>query len=200
MTHADPEPSGRALERMNRFQEPEAHAIIADLGLPEGSRGLDVGCGVGLYALWLAEAVGPRGHVLGVEPSEERVAEARALVGGRLPPSRLEFREGDALSTPTEPGTLDFVFTRYLLVHLPEPGQVIRNMFRSARKGGIVMAVEPDFSFQACYPSSWAYERIPRLLEALLPDPFIGRKLVHLFRRPRILRKRVSNCPWLASR
>ena len=47
------------LERMNRFQEPEVRTAIADLHLPPGSRGLDVGCGVGLYALWLAEAVGP---------------------------------------------------------------------------------------------------------------------------------------------
>ena len=54
------EPFTKSLERMNRFQEPEARRIIADLGLSGGSRGLDAGCGVGLWALWLAEAVGPR--------------------------------------------------------------------------------------------------------------------------------------------
>ena len=96
MTQSEPEPFTKALEHMNRFQEPEARALIADLGLPDGSRGLDVGCGVGLYALWLAEAVGPRGRVLGIEPSAERVEEARALVGHVLPAQHLEFREGDA--------------------------------------------------------------------------------------------------------
>src|SRR4029453_15870089 len=44
-----------SLERMNRFQEAEARRIIADLALPSASRGLDVGCGGGLYALWLGE-------------------------------------------------------------------------------------------------------------------------------------------------
>ena len=44
------------LERMNRFQEPEVRQAIADLQLPLRSYGLDVGCGVGLYALWLAAA------------------------------------------------------------------------------------------------------------------------------------------------
>ena len=63
---AETEPFTTALERMNRFQEPEARTLIADLGLPRGSRGLDVGCGVGLYALWLAEAVGPDGRVVGI--------------------------------------------------------------------------------------------------------------------------------------
>ena len=51
---AEAEPFTRSLERMNCFQEPEARALIADLELPGGSRGLDVGCGVGLYTLWLA--------------------------------------------------------------------------------------------------------------------------------------------------
>src|SRR5262245_15493411 len=76
---APAESFSKSLERMNRFQEPEARAVIADLGLPAGSRGLDVGCGVGLYALWLAEGIGPAGRVIGVEPGTERGEEARAL-------------------------------------------------------------------------------------------------------------------------
>ena len=59
MSQPATEPFTKSLERMNLFQEPEARVLIADLGLPEGSRGLDVGCGVGLFALWLAEAIGP---------------------------------------------------------------------------------------------------------------------------------------------
>src|SRR5437867_9887097 len=77
MTQPETEPFTKSLERMNLFQEPEARALIADLDLPEGSRGLDVGCGVGLFALWLAEAIGPRGRVVGIEPSTERVEAAR---------------------------------------------------------------------------------------------------------------------------
>src|SRR5438876_3011778 len=94
------EPSWKSLERMNRFQEPEARRLIDDLGLPPASRGLDVGCGVGLYGLWLAEAVGPGGGVIGIEPEVERVETARALVGGRLEPGRLELRQGDATAIP----------------------------------------------------------------------------------------------------
>ena len=66
MTQPEAEPFTKSLERMNLFQEPEARTLIADLHLPEGSRGLDAGCGAGLFAVWLAEAIGPRGRVVGI--------------------------------------------------------------------------------------------------------------------------------------
>jgi ubiquinone/menaquinone biosynthesis C-methylase UbiE len=70
-----PEPFTKSLERMNYFQEPEARVLLSDLELPPGSSGLDAGCGVGLYALWLAEAVGLRGrvHVAAPDPVEAAV-------------------------------------------------------------------------------------------------------------------------------
>ena len=85
---------------MNRFQEPEVRQAIADLQLPMGSYGLDVGCGVGLYALWLAEALGPQGRVLGFEPQAERVAVAQRQVGDSPAAGRLEFRTGDCTALP----------------------------------------------------------------------------------------------------
>ena len=99
MSPADPGPHV-SLERMNRFQEPEARRIIGELGLPAGSRGLDVGCGVGLYALWLAEAVGPGGRVVAIEPEAAKVEAARALVGGDAAGERLEFQPGDGTAIP----------------------------------------------------------------------------------------------------
>src|SRR5262245_13891223 len=103
MTQPETEPFWKSLERMNLFQEPEARALIADLRLPGGSRGLDVGCGTGLYAVWLAEAVGPSGRVVGIEPSAERADAARELVGHGPTGSRPEFRAGDA----TQPAAPD---------------------------------------------------------------------------------------------
>ena len=125
MTQPEAEPFTTSLERMNRFQEPEARVIIADLGLPEGSRGLDVGCGVGLFALWLAEAIGPRGRVVGIEPSTERVEAARALVGHGPLASRLEFREGDATKLDAPDATFDWVWCGDVLHHVQETGRAL---------------------------------------------------------------------------
>ena len=139
---AESEPFTRALERMNRFQEPEAHTLVADLALPAGSRGLDVGCGVGLYALWLAQAVGPDGRVLGIEPDEERVQAARALAGAALPAPRLEFRVGDGTAIDAPAAAFDWLWCGDVLHHIADTGRALKEFTRVLRPGGRLIVKE----------------------------------------------------------
>jgi demethylmenaquinone methyltransferase/2-methoxy-6-polyprenyl-1,4-benzoquinol methylase len=127
---------------MNLFQEPEARVLIADLGLPEGSRGLDVGCGAGLFAVWLAEAIGSKGRVVGIEPSTERVEAARALVGHGPFASRLEFREGDATKLEAPDATFDWVWCGDVLHHIQETGRALGEFARVIRPGGRIVVKE----------------------------------------------------------
>jgi len=165
MSAPEVEPFTRALERMNRFQEPEAHALIADLALSPGSSGLDVGCGVGLYTLWLAEAVGPRGVVIGIEPSAERVEEARALVGDRLPASRLEFREGDATKLDIADATLDWVWCGDVLHHVQETAGALGEFARVVRPGGRIVVKESQLLHGLFLPGHPTLERRLRQAE-----------------------------------
>lgn len=160
------EPFTKALERMNRFQEPEARTLIADLQLPEGSRGLDVGCGVGLFTLWLADAVGSRGHVLGIEPSSERVEAARALVGHVRPPSRLEFREGDALKIDAPDGAFDWIWCGDVLHHIQETGRALGELARVVRPGGRIIVKESQLLHALFLPGHPVIERRIRAAEA----------------------------------
>ena len=136
------EPFTAALERMNRFQEPEARALIGDLGLPPGSRGLDVGCGVGLYTLWLAEAAGPGGRVTGIEPNADRVEAARALLGGALSTGRLEFRQGDGTATEAADHTFDWVWCGDVLHHIRDTPGALKELIRVVRPGGLLIIKE----------------------------------------------------------
>ncbi len=148
--HSEPqEPHEKSLERMNRFQEREARAAIRDLRLPAGSRGIDVGCGVGLWARWLAEAVGPDGKVVGIEPTAERVEAARALTGDTLSDGRsalsagqVEFREGDALAIDAPDGAFDWLWCGDVLHHIPETLSALKEFIRVVRPGGLVIIKE----------------------------------------------------------
>jgi arsenite methyltransferase len=52
--------------------------LVERLGLAADARVLDVGCGTGRLARWIAESVAPAGRVVGIDPLPERVAIARA--------------------------------------------------------------------------------------------------------------------------
>lgn len=59
---------------------PLRRSAIARLAPAPGSTVLDVGCGTGLSFGALEDFVGPQGHVLGIEPCPEMLAQARQRV------------------------------------------------------------------------------------------------------------------------
>ena len=162
---AEAEPFTRSLERMNRFQEPEARILIGDLDLPAGSRGLDVGCGVGLYTLWLAEAIGPDGRVTGIEPTTERVDEARALVGGRLAPGCLDLRQGNGTALDMPADSFDWLWCGDVLHHVLETEAALSEFRRVVRPGGRVIIKESQVLSAMFLPGHPELERRIQLVE-----------------------------------
>src|SRR5262245_15533560 len=159
------EPFTKSLERMNRFQEPEARALIADLALPPGSRGLDVGCGAGLFALWLAEAVGPHGCVVGIEPTADRADAARALIGPAMSSDRLQFRPGDATAIDAAPGTFDWIWCGDVLHHIQQTDRALGEFARVLRPGGRLIVKESQLLAALFLPGHPALERRLRQAE-----------------------------------
>ena len=93
---------------------------------------LEVGCGTGHFARWLAGRVP---HVVGLDRAPSMLAAAR-----RLDP-RLLLVEGDAHHLPVRSGAVDlgvFVFT---LEFLEDPARALAEAARAARAGLIVVAL-----------------------------------------------------------
>ena len=65
---------------MKSLARPYPFEEIETLHLPLGGRGLDMGCGIGLQTLQLAEAVGPSGHVTGLDVASEFLIFGRGIV------------------------------------------------------------------------------------------------------------------------
>jgi len=93
------------------LQEPVMRRAIHALNLPPGSRGLDVGCGIGLQAIMLAEAVGPGGHVTGVDLSPEFLDYARSIAEKAGISEQVSFQEGDMNKLPFDDDTFDWVWS-----------------------------------------------------------------------------------------
>lgn len=68
----------QAYERLSNAQFEGGKRLAERIGLKAGDRVIDVGCGTGRLARWMAEVVGP-GRVVGVDPLPDRIAVARKL-------------------------------------------------------------------------------------------------------------------------
>jgi ubiquinone/menaquinone biosynthesis C-methylase UbiE len=76
-------------DRVSDAQFEDGKHIIKRLALTEDARVLDVGCGTGRLARFIAERV-PRGSVVGIDPVAERVAVARSHGGATFEVGRAE--------------------------------------------------------------------------------------------------------------
>ena len=123
----------------------ELRALIAGLPLRPGDRVLDLACGDGVYARWLAERVGEGGRVLAVDLSPAFLELARREVcDGRAMADRVTFARADLRHLPIPDDSFDLVWCAQSLYSLPDPVDALRRMERAARPGGIVAVFEND--------------------------------------------------------
>jgi ubiquinone/menaquinone biosynthesis C-methylase UbiE len=95
----------------NPLREPLLRSVIHTLQLPQWSRGLDAGCGIGMQALLLAEAIGVNGHVTGLDISPAFIRYAEEMVEGSEFADRISFQEGDLSELPFEADCFDWVWS-----------------------------------------------------------------------------------------
>jgi ubiquinone/menaquinone biosynthesis C-methylase UbiE len=94
---------------------------------------LELGCGRGQFALWLASAVSDL-RVTGVDFSTSAITIARKKItsGSRA----VRFVAGDAQCVPFADNTFDWIVSCECLEHLPEPQRMAAEMFRVLKPGG----------------------------------------------------------------
>ena len=101
----------RMLSCADLLREPAIRSAIQALKLPSGTRGLDVGCGIGHHTLWLAKAVAPAGHVTGLDLSPELLTHAREQAKKSRFSKHISFQEGDVNKLPFDDDTFDWVWS-----------------------------------------------------------------------------------------
>jgi ubiquinone/menaquinone biosynthesis C-methylase UbiE len=148
----------------------------------EGDQVLDVGCGLGHEVRRLAERVGPRGRVVGIDANPALISEARRRAAGAALP--VAFDVGDARHLALPDGSFDLCRTERVLRYLDRPEAAVGEMARLARPGGSVLAFDFD-SDQTVVDArdSALARRIAEVLDAAVPSPWIGRQLYGLFQR-----------------
>jgi ubiquinone/menaquinone biosynthesis C-methylase UbiE len=122
--------------------------------LPSGSRVLDVCCGAGASALPAAEAVGPKGNVVGVDLANQLLESARTkAIQRRL--GNVDFELGDMLSLRFPVASFDAVVCVFGIFFVPDMARAVSELWSRVRPGGklAVTTWGPNF----CEPANDAF-------------------------------------------
>ena len=184
------------LERQAQELAPDSGWLFDQVAIRDGFRVIELGCGPRGCLQLLSERVGATGMVIGLERNDEEVKHARQFVAAnRL--ANVEVVHGDARATSFPKGEFDLATARLVLVNVPNPEQIVAEMVRLVRPGGVVALHEADFiGHEMCHPAHPASMRLYQLLNAYAEmngtDRFIGRRVPGMLRKAGLLDVRVN--------
>jgi SAM-dependent methyltransferase len=120
----------------------EMLAILLDAAAAQsGERVLDVGCGTGVTTQPYAEAVGPTGHVTGIDISQPMLDAARRRIDA-AGLKNVTLMLADAQVHEFAPASYDLLTSRLGVMFFADPTAAFRNLIKALRPGGrLCMAV-----------------------------------------------------------
>jgi ubiquinone/menaquinone biosynthesis C-methylase UbiE len=127
---------------LSEFRKPLFNSIINSLKLPNGSKGLDAGCGIGFYTKILAESAGDEGNVIGLDFSKEFITYANK---NQVP--NIQFEEGDVNSLHFKDNTFDWIWSADTVWPGPkelgcpneDPTLIIKEFYRTLKPEGMLI-------------------------------------------------------------
>jgi ubiquinone/menaquinone biosynthesis C-methylase UbiE len=147
---------------------PWGRVVANAAGVGQGQRVLDVACGTGVLASAVAERVGARGEVVGLDPSDDMLGVAR-----RKNPS-IQWQQGRAESLPFSDAHFDAVVSQFGYMFFEDKHAALGEMMRVLRAGGRLAVAVCD-----ALDHSPGYAVLTELLHRLF-----GESVAQAFRAP----------------
>ncbi|WLR43742.1 demethylmenaquinone methyltransferase [Bacillus carboniphilus] len=111
------------------------------MAVKEASHCLDVCCGTADWTIRLAEAVGNKGRVVGLDFSENMLQIGQEKVKHEQL-DYIELIHGNAMNLPFDDNSFDYVTIGFGLRNVPDYNQVLQEMTRVVKPGGKVVCLE----------------------------------------------------------
>ena len=153
------------------FTWPVALRMATVVQIGDGSRVLDVGCGIGDPTLQVAVLVGPHGRVLGVDLAPDMIATARERAAA-LGMTHVEFRTGDLAALDLPAGGFDVILARWSLIYVADAAGVLARLRGALAPGGRIAVAAwapPDANPWITVPM----EALARVHPVAAPDPAV---------------------------
>jgi ubiquinone/menaquinone biosynthesis C-methylase UbiE len=121
------------------------NALMCVLAPSPGDHLLEAGCGSGILCRQIAPAVAPDGRITGLDISPELVSIAQNYAKQDGLVEIIQWCASKAESLPFPEDSFTGVLAARLLLHVPKPEAVLREVKRVVRPGGKLVAMDWDF-------------------------------------------------------
>ena len=162
---------------IRRSAEKDAAYLLPHL--KPGMRVLDIGCGPGSISAGLAASVAP-GEFHGIDMAQSQIDIATS-VAQEAGLSNARFQVADALALPFPDDYFDIVHCNAFLMHIPDTGAALAEMYRVLQSEGKIGAREPVLGSFFIEPDignlSGSYELFSAVLISSGGHPQMGKEL-----------------------
>jgi tocopherol O-methyltransferase len=121
-------------ETVERAQIQLMEQLAQRAGIPGGANVLDIGCGIGGSALWLADRFGCNVTGMTISPVQAKMASRKAKARGLS--ERVRFEVNDANKWRPEPESFDVVWIMESSEHFPDKKHFFERSATTLRPGG----------------------------------------------------------------
>ena len=147
------------LELQGAAMAPDSERMLALIGVQQGWRCLDIGCGPKGITDLLSARVGAMGRVVGIDMNAPFLAHARATAAANT-----EFVLADAFDTKMPSSAFDLAHMRFLASTSGQPEKLLAEATRLVRPGGTVALQEADVTTLNCFPPHPSWDRLKAAL------------------------------------
>ncbi|KON87232.1 ubiquinone biosynthesis methyltransferase UbiE [Sporosarcina globispora] len=124
------------------------------MNVQKGAKALDVCCGTADWSIGLAEAVGESGQVVGLDFSKNMLKIGEEKIKDRKL-KQVKLVHGNAMELPFADNSFDYVTIGFGLRNVPDYLQVLKEMHRVVKPGGIAVCLETSqptmFGYKQAY-------------------------------------------------
>lgn len=153
-------------DALDRMLEPISTRLIAAAALKAGDQVLDIGCGCGATSLEIADLIGARGSVTGIDISAPMLAHATARAAAKKKSKVLDFLLADAATHAFPQGAYDLALSRFGVMFFAEPAAAFANIRKGLKRRGRLVFM----AWQALAANAWVTVPLSAML-AHLPPP-----------------------------
>jgi len=171
-TFGDTDVAAERLRLLGRVFEPSSARLLDSLGNPAGELAVDLGCGPGSTTRLLAQHVACE-RVVGLDQSGRLLAQADREQASE----RISFLQADVSAPPFPLPAANVLYSRHLLTHLRQPGEIVRAWARAAQPNALLVLEETAFMTGEHPAFPRYYALVERMQAHYGQRMYIGREL-----------------------